>query len=656
MGSLPELRIRDLSGAPLASLDTSACPTLDENQRPVSGTVPDVRRLQLANIGDGRARARLSFQGRDSASFSLQAAAVDGGAFDRVQTPFEVDIAPRASLEFRVAFAPAQRGAAAAELVVDDQLPQTTTDPVVSLVGTGLSLPSQPTLETGVERPGGGFSQCTDTATLSDCELMFPLVAYGSTVSRKVILRNRGCGGLQVTGLRVVSSLPGAPSADFRLESPRAPSSGAPLTLSQADGTSSLEAVIVFAPQDQGPGNELRSGFLVVDSNDPRQPPPAQAQPAVLLLRGEGFPSAIAATPSSCDFSRSTDLCGSSPKVPNRARFFIRNDGNGPVRISSATFASTGLATSSRFSLAANAVGATLQPGATLTVEVIHTDLPTYVIDELTLQAVFTQNAAPAGSVSLALFGGRQPCLDTPDDVTFTSTTPTSTQPVIIRNQRRLPDGGSDASSCGTLVLSQVRVEPSQFFSLTAPLIAPNTQVPAGAFVQSAVQYNRPASGGMQIGKLMIVSNDPFFGPPLGTKEVNLIAASSFDPPPRAVLKGCVPSMLLNDPNCSISGLELQMTVSLASLLTPRSVLVSGFDSTDFDGTTTRRPAEYQFRLMNPIPAGASASSLSPNTRGAADRATLMLPGPGLYRVQLQVWDSAGQPSMPVNLNINVTP
>lgn len=98
------------------------------------------------------------------------------------------------------------------------------------------------------------------------------------------------------------------------------------------------------------------------------------------------------------------------------------------------------------------------------------------------------------------------------------------------------------------------------------------------------------------------------------------------------------------------------MTVSLASLLTPRSVLVSGFDSTDFDGTTTRRPAEYQFRLMNPIPAGASASSLSPNTRGAADRATLMLPGPGLYRVQLQVWDSAGQPSMPVNLNINVTP
>jgi hypothetical protein len=38
------------------------------------------------------------------------------------------------------------------------------------------------------------------------------------------------------------------------------------------------------------------------------------------------------------------------------------------------------------------------------------------------------------------------------------------------------------------------------------------------------------------------------------------------------------------------------------------------------------------------------------------DKAVLTLPGTGLYRVNLTVWDSRGQQGQPVSLNINVVP
>jgi hypothetical protein len=114
--------------------------------------------------------------------------------------------------------------------------------------------------------------------------------------------------------------------------------------------------------------------------------------------------------------------------------------------------------------------------------------------------------------------------------------------------------------------------------------------------------------------------------------------------------------MLINDPNCSF-GAQNQMTVSLSMLSgTPKRVRVSGFESTDSNGVSVGKPSEYQFRLNNPIPQGASASNLTPTTRGTVDRAELTLSGPGLYRVSLQVWDSCGQAGQPVNLNINALP
>jgi hypothetical protein len=658
--SIPDLRAEDMNGAVLTVIDATACPTIDEEMRPVRDVFPDVKLVRITNNGRALAKAKLSFTGRDAASFELRAPGGDGGAFVRVTTPYEVDIDRQSTLDVQVAFSPRVRGAATAELVIDDQVAETTTDPVVSLVGTGLDLPSQPKLETGVEYEDGGFSECTDQSILTDCELSYPLVQFDTATTRKIVIRNRGCPALKVNSIKVASDLSGTPSPDFRLVAPQEPSETSPLSLNKADGTDRIEATIEFRPTDTGPGNELRTAFVIIDTNDLENTMPNR-QPGVVGLRGEGLRPALSATPTSCDFSRDSDLCGNMPKVANRARFVVRNDGNGAVRISEVQFKSSGNATSGqngRFTLVSNPNGMTIMPGGSIPVEVTHDDMPLYVIDELILRSVFVQGNVTAGDVSFALFGGRQPCLDTVDEVNFNNPmTPMSAQPFFIRNQRRFPDGGTDSSQCGALILNQVGMDPSPFFSIIDPKIAPNTQVPPGGMVETAIQYNRPASGGMQVGKLKIVSNDPFFGPPVGTKEINVISASPFDPPPQAVLKGCVPAMLINDPNCSVSGLENQMTVNLSTITAnPKTVTVSGFDSTDFDGTMMGKPTEYQFRLNNPIPAGAMASNLMPNTRGAADRAVLTLPGPGLYRVSLQVWDRRGQASQPVNLNVNVLP
>ena len=660
MASRPDLSARDMNDAVLTVIDATACPTIDESMRPVRDVFPDLKLVRITNNGRALAKAKLSITGRDAVSFELRVAGGDGGAFVKVNTPYELDVDVQSSVDVQVAFAPRTRGAATAELVIDDQVAEITTDPVVSLVGTGLDLPSQPRLETGVEYEDGGFSECTDQSILTDCELSYPLVQFDTATTRKIVIRNRGCPALKVKSIKIASDLSGTPSPDFRLVSPQAPTETDQLSLNKADGTDRIEATIEFRPSDTGPGNELRTAFVIIDTNDVENTMPNR-QPGVVGLRGEGFSPALSADPTSCDFSRDSDLCGNTPKVANRARFVVRNDGNGTVRISEVQFKSSGNATSGqngRFTLVSNPNGMAIMPGGSITLEVTHNDMPVYVIDELLLKSVLAQNGAPAGDVSFALFGGRQPCLDTVDVVNFNNPmTPMSAQPFFIRNTRRFPDGGTDSSQCGALILNQVGMDPSPFFSLVDPRIAPNTQVPPGGMVETSIQYNRPASGGMQVGKLKIVSNDPFFGPPVGTKEINVISASPFDPPPQAVLKGCVPAMLINDPNCSVSGVENQMTVNLSTITAnPKTVTVSGFDSTDFDGNMMGKPREYQFRLNNPIPAGAMASNLAPNTRGAADRAVLTLPGPGLYRVSLQVWDNRGQASQPVNLNINVLP
>jgi len=656
----PDLRTNDANGATVSAIDFTACPSKDEMGGTVRDVFPDSEPVVLSNqTGKAPAKAKFTFSGNDADAFQLRVSQGDGGAFTVVATPYELDIGTGEELTFEVAFAPKKKGAQSATLTIDDQDPETKTDPVVTLIGTGLDLPSQPTLETGVQMEDGGFTVCEQGSIFTDCELGFPLVQFETAVTRKIRIKNKGCPALKVTSIKVALDTIGTESPDFKLVSPASPSTAAPISLNKADGTDVIEATIEFKPTDTGPGNETKSGYIIVDSNDPVNMAPISA-PGVMSLRGEGLRPALSATPSSCDYSRQSDNCGNSPKIADRARFVVRNDGNAQVRISEVKFKSSGLATSGqngRFNLVTNPTGMTINPGLSLTLEVTHNDMPLYVIDELTVKSVFVAGDVPSGDVSFALFGGRQPCLDTVDEVNFNNPqTPMSAQSFFIGNTRRLPDGGTDSSQCGTLVINQVGIEQSQFFSIIDPKIAPNTQVPAGMRVETAIQYNRPASGGMQVGKLKVISNDPFFGPPAGTKEINIISASPFDPPPQGVLKGCIPAQINVDPNCSM-GTESQMTVQLSMITqNPKTLIVSGFDSTDSDGQTMGKPTEFRFQLLPPFPQGATAMSIAPNTRSMADRAVITLNGTGLYRVSMTVWDSRGQQGQPVSLNVNVIP
>lgn len=659
--SRADLQTKDTNGAALAAIDFTACPNKDETGQAVRDVFPDAEPVVLSNAtGKAPAKAKFAFSGADADAFQLRIAGGDAGAFTVVTVPYELDIGTGEDATFEVAFAPKKKGAHSATLTIDDQDAETKTDPVITLIGTGLDLPSQPTLETGVQMEDGGYTVCEQGSIFTDCELGFPLIQFETTVTKKIRIKNKGCPALKLTAIKVGIDTLGTESPDFKLVSPASPSTAAPISLNKADGTDTIEATIEFKPTDTGPGNETKSGFIIVDSNDPVNMAPISA-PGVLSLRGEGLRPALSATPTSCDYSRMSDNCGNSPKIADRARFIVRNDGNAQVRISEVKFKSSGLATSGqngRFNLAMNPTGTTINPGMSLTLEVTHNDMPLYVIDELQLKSVFVAGNIPSGDVSFALFGGLQPCLDTLDEVNFNNPqTPMSAQSFFVHNRRRFPDGGTSATGCGDLIINQIGIDPSMFFSIIDPKIMPGTRVMAGGMAETAIQYNRPPSGGMQVGKLKVISNDPFFGPPAGTKEINIISASPFDPPPIAVLKGCVPAMLINDPNCSVSGTESQMTVQLSMITQmPKTITVSGFDSTDSDGSMMGKPREYRFQLLAPRPQGATDMSIVPNTRGMVDKAVLTLPGTGLYRVNLTVWDSRGQQGQPVSLNVNVVP
>ncbi len=444
------------------------------------------------------------------------------------------------------------------------------------------------------------------------------------------------------------------PLNDFALLTP-GPSSPNPWTLNVTDATQVRDVVVEFSPVDRGPGQEQQFGFAIVTSNDLTAT--TDSPPATLSLRGEALRSALAGSPASCDFDRASDLCGNPTKIVDRARFTLRNDGNAALRLSQVQFRSTGAATSPRFSLVTNPVGQTIAVGRTFSLEVTHASNALSVLDELTLRAVFWSGGSPAGSATFALQGGVPPCLDAPTAVNFNNpTAPVSVQSFAIANQRRFPDGGTSSAGCGALVLGSVSLAPSPAFRLLPPLVSPGMTLNPGGQQPVSIEYTRPVSGGRQVTTLAIDSNDFFFGPPPGRVVVNVVSASAFDPPPQCVLTGCVPSQLINDPTCSL-GTQTTLQVNLSSIPgAVRTMTVSGVNSTDFDGITLARPTEFRFQLLSPIPAGATAGNLSPNVRGTTDRAVLVLPAIGLYRVTMGCFDSRGQAGQPASLNVNVLP
>lgn len=584
---------------------------------------PDTQKLVIQNRAKVAGGLRLSLGGTDSSLFKLSGTLPSAiPALDQVEVKLE--------------FAPQQPTAkdARATLTVDDEY-EGTENPVVALIGATNQAPAQPTLETAPQKKDlTGYSTCTqDSLIYPDCTLEFPETMYGQSAVLELKLRNRGCPALKVTGLRIDSDSDS--QQDFSIDVPaNPPSPSAPLFLSTADGTEETTVRIRFAPSDDGTGNTSRRATLTVLSNDPLNGT-GSAQPALISIEGQALAPAIYATPNSCDFTNSKDPCGNANKVTGEALFRIVNSGNIAVKLRTVKFLSTGTTAgvSGRFSISKNIEGQTLQPGEGKTLTVTHTDKPVYVSDQIEIRAVIAgDEAVSAGLATLAVYGGTKPCLSTnpADAISFSNPAEEFTaQTVQIRN----------GAGCGVLTLAEVSVDSSPFFSLIEPKVAPNAEVAPGSLLEATVQYQRPPSGGMQIGTLRIKSNDTDYGPPQ-YKLIQLFSQSPLDQVPIATLSGCTPPYG-NDPQC-LQGSISTLTVR-RSTLDVKEVLLSGARSVD-DKTIKA----YRFRLLPPLPAGVTTAALANHDiKVQAPTTTLALPEgtTGVFRVSLEVWDDRDQKS-----------
>lgn len=616
------------------ALSFEACPTLDESGQPVPDVFPARQTLVIENRANVAGGLKLSVSGNDAASFKVVEPAPDA-------------IPANGSVEVEVEFSPGARGAQSAQLIIDDEY-EGTDDLVVSLVGTGSTLPAQASVSTQVQKQDkSGFMQCdTDSPLRPDCTLDFPATQYDRSEVMEVKIRNLGCPTLKITGLRIESFR--GDQQNFAIESPAtAPSEATPILLSTADGTEELTVKIRFSPIDDGSGNDSRDATLVILSNDPATGD-GTSQPSLLALSAMGVKPSIYTSPTYCDFSNPNDTCGEAVKVPDQATFRVSNDGNAPVLIKSVKFRSSGSKTGAngRFAISSDIEGQTIQPATSAQLKLSHQDQPLYVSDLLDIEAVLPgPPEMSAGIISVALYGGKKPCLTTEplDTLSFENpSTRLSAKVVDIRN-------GAD---CGTLIVDEVSIDPNNFFTLLDPLVAPGTQIPGGGHAEVTVQYEQPTSGGMQLGTLRIRTNDSDFGPPQ-YKLVQLISDSPLDEVPVAVLSACTSEQIVSDPQC-LNGPTSSMAVNL-SQLADKIIHLSGARSTD--DTTV---ADYRFKLLPPLPSGVTTAALdnydvkisTPSTR-------LTLPSgvTGTYRIGLEVWDNRGQHSANTSvLVLNVYP
>ena len=147
------------------ALSFNACPSRDENGGVVNGVFPDKKKLAISNRGKVATQLRYVLSGAGSASFFL--GSPDGGEIPG-------DIGSLDDVELPITFAPTTKGDVRADLTIDD-FTSDTENAVVTLIGTGVNLPSQPFLETAPQkRDLSGFVSCTADTPLSDCTLDFP--------------------------------------------------------------------------------------------------------------------------------------------------------------------------------------------------------------------------------------------------------------------------------------------------------------------------------------------------------------------------------------------------------------------------------------------------------------------------------------------------
>lgn len=625
------------------ALAFEACPTLDERGAPVKDVYPDTQKLTITN--------------QTKVSGGLTLTLSDPAAGFTLDPTLPTGIDGLSSIELPVHFAPTTKGDHSATLTIDAQY-QGTTNQTVTLVGTGRNLPAQATTETGPQQADPNpphaslptYATCQDGSPLFDCELVFPDTLFGQSSTMQLKLRNKGCPALKVTSLTIESSR--GDSQGFTIEQPAVlPTATSPLVLSTADGTQELTLTLKWTPLDDNSGNLDRVASLVIKSNDPLYGD-GFAAPSRIQLSGTALKPAIYVTPGQCDFSAPADLCGATPsKVQNKAYFRVTNEGNTPVKIDDTAFAHGGAG--GRFTITGAVAGNVLQPTNSAVLEVTHTDAPLYVSDTLTVNASIQPGGAPqsAGSVTLTLFGGTKPCLTTSPANTIDFGDP---QTELSAQVLHLTNG----AGCGTLVVGSVGVDPGPFFSLIDPLIAPNTTVPAGGDVYTTVQYKRPASGGQQTGTLRIRSNDSDYQP---EKLLTLMSNAKVNVVPIASITACTPAQLAGDPTCA-NGTHASLPVYY-SMTTPKQITISGVTSTDPNPAPdggVKQLTGYRFKLMSPLPGGATTAALDSNDTVITAPTTLLhLPAgvTGLFKVQLTVTNDRGQLSQnPAVMNVNVYP
>ena len=288
---------------------------------------------------------------------------------------------------------------------------------------------------------------------------------------------------------------------------------------------------------------------------------------------------------------------------------------------------------------AAGAANPSVAAPASATIIVTETDQPLLVSDQIEIVAdLVGGSAGSGGTITLSVISGIKPCLSTDpgDTIDFGDPADELTgRRLLIKND----------AACGQLILNEVKIAPSPFYSLLEPLIPANAMIAPGGSLEATVQYKRPSTGGMQLGELTIRSNDTDYGPPQ-YKLIILQSNAASDTFPTAALTACRADQIATDADC-MSGASTSVGYTGMQLGASRQITLSAINSTD-----NNMVSEFQFENANntafPLPAGGSVGDLAGNgVRGAANKRVLTVPPgvTGTYRFALDVWDNRGQKS-----------
>lgn len=637
-GGGPSSTKPDIVANPTA-LSFSACPTKDEGGNRVDGVFPDLKKLKLTNQGKVSTPLTYTLSGPGAQFFALGG---DAG------TPMSID--SLGEVEFPVLFSPNAKGDVRADLTIDDQT-DGTDNPVVTLLGTGVNLPSQPLIETHPQKQDKtGFLTCTADTPISECTLEFPDTLLDQTNTLQLKIKNMGCPTLKVTDIKIDGQSNPGTNDGFELQSPSTPPTSAnPFVLSTIDGTDETVITFKFTATDDmsGATEQLHVAVLTLLSNDPLNGD-GFANPARLTLQAKAVKPAFTVSPTNCNFADPNALCGFATHTPHKAKFNVTNEGGTALTISSVKFRSSGTATSSnnRFTVSTNIQGMNIPAFQSAAIEVTETDMPLLVSDQLEIVADIAGNGAGSGGTALvSVISGIKPCMTTDplDTILFENQVDELGAKVV-----RIKNG----ANCGTLLINSINVSnvSGTFFSLVDPIVPTPTQIPAGGQVEATVQYQRPAMGGTQLGTMIIDNNDT----DAPQRQLQIVATSMFDPAPVATITACQPANLVNDPECSM-GSENSASFNLG-MINPDEITFSGAKTTD-NGTV----ASYQFTMLGGSTGGITPAALANNGMWITTKTTKLTIPAGVtnatFRIALIAKDDRGSQSpSPSIITVNIFP